>query len=193
MKKRIYIILIVILTITLTFVITLKFKVVDFTFAWILNFMLMFCVLMFTETLKSEHLSEYYLEKKWEQRGKIYKKIGINFYRKLLVLVGWEKLNKKANPVNGNMGTLLNLEYKTKQSELGHLIIFFIVLGFTIYVIIKFSFIKSIWLILLNILFNVYPIFLQRYNRPRIQKAIELNKYKERKTNAQQRFQEMAR
>jgi hypothetical protein len=91
------------------------------------------------------------------------------------------------------MGTLLNLEYKTKQSELGHLIIFFIVLWFTIYVIIKFSFIKSIWLILLNILFNVYPIFLQRYNRPRIQKAIELNKYKERKTNAQQRFQEMAR
>ena len=62
-----------ILTIVLTYVITLKFKIVDFTFAWILNFMLMFCVSMFTETLKSKHLSKYYLEKKWENRGKILK------------------------------------------------------------------------------------------------------------------------
>ena len=183
MKKVIYIILIVILTITLTFAITLKFKVVDFTFAWILNFILMFCISMFMETLKSKHLSEYYLEKKWEKRGKLYEKFGINFYRKLLVFVGWEKLNKKANPVNGNMETLINLEYKTKQSEIGHLIIFFIVLGFTIYVIIEFSFIKSLWLLFLNIILNVYPIFLQRYNRPRIQKAIELNKYKQRRTH----------
>jgi hypothetical protein len=181
MKKKILLTIIMILTILLMYVITLKFKVVDFTFAWILNFMLMFCVSMFTETLKSKHLSEYYLEKRWENRGKIYEKFGINFYRKLLVLVGWEKLNKKANPVNGNLETLINLEYKTKQSELGHLIIFLIVNGFTIYVIIKFTFIKSLWLIFLNVILNVYPIFLQRYNRPRLKKALELNKCRQRR------------
>jgi hypothetical protein len=74
----------------------------------------MFCVSMFTETLESKHLSEYCLEKKWENRGKIHEKFAINFYIKLLVLVIWEELNKKANPVKGNRETLINLEYKTK-------------------------------------------------------------------------------
>ena len=114
---------------------------------------------------------------------KNFENFGINFYRKLLVLVGWEKLNKKANPVNGNLETLINLQYKTKQSELGHLIIFLIVTGFTIYVIIKFTFIKSLWLIFLNVILNVYPIFLQRYNRPRLKRALELSKYRQRRSH----------
>ncbi len=147
-----------------------------FLFANYLNFTLMACIGVFTEKLKSKNTSNYFNQKVWENNGKIYKLLGINVFRKLLVWIGWEKLNKKANPVNGNMEALTNLEYNTKQSELAHLIVFFIVLGFTIYVIIEFSFIKSLWLIFLNILFNVYPIFLQRYNRPRLQKAFELNK-----------------
>ncbi|WP_369815121.1 hypothetical protein [Flavobacterium sp. TAB 87] len=109
--------------------------------------------------MKSKLLSKYYLEKKWENRGKIYENFGINFYRRLLFLVGWEKLNKKANPVNGNLETLINLKYKIKQSEVGHLIIFIVVNCFTIYVITKFTFIESLLLIILNVILNVYPIF----------------------------------
>jgi hypothetical protein len=55
-------------------VITLKFKVVNYVFAWILNFVLMFCVSMFTETLGSKHLSEYYLKKRGN-RGNIYENL----------------------------------------------------------------------------------------------------------------------
>jgi hypothetical protein len=58
----------------------------------------MFCVSMFTETLGSKHLSEYYLKKRGN-RGNIYGKFGVNFYITLLVLVGWEKLNKKTIPL----------------------------------------------------------------------------------------------
>lgn len=179
MRKIILLTLIILLTIGLTIGLVLYIGLKGFLFAWVLNFALMMCILMFTETLKSEFVSDYYKLKSWEQGGKIYEKLGINIFRKLLVLVGWEKLNKKANPVKNNIEDLTHLAYRTKQSELGHIIIFFIVLGFTIYVGIKFTIADSLWLIFLNIILNVYPAFLQRYNRPRFQRALEVMRYKQ--------------
>lgn len=179
MRKAILLVLIIIVTIALTYGVVIYIGVVGFLSAWILNFMLMMCVFFFTETLNSKFESDYYNEKHWERRGKIYEKLGINLFRKLLVVVGWEKLNKNANPVKNNIEALALLEYRTKQSELGHLIILFIVLGFTIYVAIIFTLTQSLWLLFLNVILNVYPILLQRYNRPRLQRALELIKYKQ--------------
>ena len=147
-----------------------------FLFAWILNLMLMMCVFQFTLTLKPEFKSTYYNEKKWEKKGEIYKSLGVNVFRKLLVLIGWEKLNKKANPVKKSLDALIHLEYVTKQSELGHIIIFFIVILFTIFVAVKFGITESLWLLILNVALNVYPIILQRYNRPRLKKAIQISR-----------------
>lgn len=147
-----------------------------FAFAWALNFLLMLCVFAFTEALKSQLNSSYYNEKGWEQRGKVYEHFGINFFRKLLVWIGWEKLNKKTNPIEKNTIALMNLHYQTKKSELGHVIVLLIVLGFNVFVAFKFGVLKSLWLLILNVLLNLYPIFLQRYNRPRIERAIKLSK-----------------
>ncbi|MES2811296.1 MAG: hypothetical protein V4670_02395 [Bacteroidota bacterium] len=182
MKKKIIIGVILIFTIVLTYGLVNYIGVKGFLFAWSLNFMLMMCVFAFTETLKANFTSGYYKEKVWEHKGKIYENLGINLFRKLLVLVGWEKLNKKANPVKNNLDALTHLEYRTKQSELGHLIIFFIVLGFTVYVAMKYGFIESLWLLLLNTILNVYPILLQRYNRPRLNKAIRINKNRKKQS-----------
>ena len=179
MQKVILLGLIIVATAGLTYGFVIYFGTVGFLSAWILNFMLMMCVFIFTQTLKSKFSSDYYKVKDWERNGKIYEKLGINIFRKLLVLVGWEKLNKKDNPVKNNIEALAHLEYRTKQSELGHLIIFFIVLCFTVYVSIKFSIVESLWLFFLNIILNVYPILLQRYNRPRLQRALTLIKYKQ--------------
>ena len=183
MRKKILLVLIILMTVGLIYGIVIYIGVLGFLFSWILNFILMFCVLLFTETLKPTFVSKYYQEKDCERRGKIYENLGINSFRKLLVIVGWEKLNKKANPVKNNIKALALLEYRTKQSELGHLIIFLIVLGFTIYVAIIFTLTESLWLLFLNIILNVYPVFLQRYNRPRLQRALELIKYKERRSH----------
>lgn len=176
MKKNLTLLSIILFTIALTWALAHYIKMDGFSFAWALNFMLMFGVLAFTETLKSPLTSSYYNVKGWEHGGKVYEPLGVNFYRKLLVWIGWEKLNKKANPVEKSTNALMTLRYKTKQSELGHLIILFIVLGFNVYVAFKFGVLKSLWLFLLNVLLNLYPIFLQRYNRPRIERALRLSK-----------------
>jgi hypothetical protein len=176
MRKTIILILIAIITISSIYALVHYVKMDGFLFAWTLNFLLMLCVLAFTEALKSQLTSPYYKEKGWERRGKTYEHIGINFFRKLLVWTGWEKLNKKSNPVEKSTKALMNLHYQTKKSELGHLIIFFIVLGFNVFVAFKFGVLKSLSLLILNVLLNLYPIFLQRYNRPRIERAINLSK-----------------
>ncbi len=179
MRKALYLFLITLLTISLTYALVYYIGMQGFLFAWSLNLLLMMCVFMFTQTLKSPFKSSYYSEKKWEVKGKIYEDLGIHFFRKLLVWLGWEKMNKKSNPISKNTQALLHLEYRTKQSELGHIIILFIVLAFNIIVASKFGIVESLWLLVLNIVLNVYPIFLQRYNRPRLERAIHLSKHRE--------------
>ena len=176
MRKNLILVLITTFTIGSICALVHYIRMDGFLFAWVLNFLLMFCVLAFTETQKSQLTSSYYDEKGWERRGKIYEPLGINFFRKLLVWTGWEKLNKKSNPIEKNTSVLMNLHYQTKKSELGHLIILVIVLGFNVFVALKFGALKSLWLLIFNILLNLYPIFLQRYNRPRIERAINLSR-----------------
>lgn len=132
-------------------------------------------VLHITQTFKPRLISTYFKSKKWEAEGKIYKRMGVNEFRKILVWVGWEKLNKTSNPVKKNLNTLKQLEYRTRQSEFGHLIIFFIVVIFEFVVMLKYGIIQSLWLFFLNIVLNVYPIGVQRYNRPRLRNIINSN------------------
>jgi len=176
MKKVLTLILIAIITIGSIYALVIYIKMDGFPFAWILNFLLMLFVVFFTDALKSPLGSSYYNEKGWEQKGKIYEHLGINFFRKLLVWTGWEKVIRKTNPIEKNTNALMNLYYRTKKSELDHVIILLIVLGFNVFVAFKFGLIKSLSLLILNVLLNLYPIFLQRYNRPRIQRALNLSK-----------------
>ncbi|GAA4793932.1 hypothetical protein GCM10023231_22880 [Olivibacter ginsenosidimutans] len=180
MKKTLTLTFIVIITIALTYALIHYIGMQGFSFAFSLNFLLMACVLTFTEALKSQLVSPYFNEKEWERKGKIYEFVGINLYRKLLVGIGWEKLNKKSKPAKKNTDVLIQLHYKTKQDELGHIIIFIIVLGFSIFVAVKFGIVKSLWLFIMNVLLNLYPILLQRYNRPRITRAINISKYSDK-------------
>ena len=129
-------------------------------------------VLHITQTFKLKLESTYYNSKKWETGGKIYIWFGVQGFRKVLVWVGWEKLSKAVNPVNKSLDALKHLEYSTRQSEFGHLIIFFIVFALTLLVGFYYGFKQSLWLLILNILLNAYPIGVQRFNRPRLLKAI---------------------
>lgn len=176
MKKIISLMSIAIATILSVFALVYYMRMDSFAFAWALNFLLMMWVSTFVEVVNSPMTSAYYNEKEWERKGKIYEFIGINYFRKLLVLIGWEKVIRKSNPIEKNTAALMNLHHQTKKSELGHLIIWYVVLCFTVFVALQFGFLKAIWLLALNILLNLFPVLLQRYNRPRIERAIKLSK-----------------
>jgi hypothetical protein len=176
MKKTFLLIIIPIVTIILTNGLIHSTEMQSVSFACFLNIVLLVGVRSFTETLNSQLTNQYFKEKAWERRGKIYETLGINFYRKLLVWIRWERISKKTKSVKKNTKALLNLHYQTKHDELGHLIVLIIVLGFNIFVAFKFGVLKSLWLLIVNILVNLYPVILQRYNRPRIQRTLQLSK-----------------
>ena len=172
MRKYIIFLLICLTTIVVTYYVALWQGLHSFVFAWVLNLLLMTLFLYLGETFNLQLTSRYFSIKAWEQEGKIYHYFGIHIFRKLLVYTGWEKLNKAVNPVNKNLKSLEHLELGTRKSEFFHLMIFIIVMGFTIYVGINDGFVQSLWLLVLNLLLNFYPVILQRYNRPRYQKLI---------------------
>ena len=137
-----------------------------------LNFLMMIWISivesLLKPALKSSHFNSYPIERE----GKVYKYLGVNFYRKLLLLSGWEKIRKKETPISRSLDLLLYYEYKTRASEFGHGIIAILVGFITLYVCVAYSFKEALWLIFLNILMNIYPIIVQRYNRPRVQRVI---------------------
>ena len=150
-----------------------KVEVTSFLFSWTLNFSLMFWISLVELQLQPALRHKYFKEQAWEKQGKIYEKLGVHWFRKLLVISGWEKLSQKKNPVRKNTTALLQLERATRVSEFGHLVIVVLVLLITIPVSFSYSVSEAIWLTVLNILLNVYPILVQRYNRPRLRRLMQ--------------------
>ena len=148
------------------------------TYSITLNFLLMIWMSIVETLLKPELKSPYFNCHRIEDEGKIYKYIGVLFFRKLLVLSGWEKIRKKETPIRKSLILLEYYEYRTRTSEFGHGIIAIIILIISVYVSMAYSFKETIWLIFLNIFMNIYPIIVQRYNRPRVRRVINKHKLK---------------
>ena len=178
MKKTFVLFAIAAIAVASTFALIKYTRMESFAFAIALNFLLMLFVVIFTDVLKSPFNFSHFDERKWERKGVVYESLGVNLFRKLLIWTGWEKVIRKAHPVEKNTKALTNLYYQTKKSEVDHTFILLIVLGFNIFVAVKFGLIKSMSLLISNILLHVYPIILQRYNRPRIARAIKISERK---------------
>ncbi|WP_143960146.1 glycosyl-4,4'-diaponeurosporenoate acyltransferase CrtO family protein [Litoribacter populi] len=146
------------------------FTVSSFVFSWTLNFLLMAWFTFLASQIDFKLDSGYFESKKFEKEGKIYGYLGVHYYRRLLVWVGWEKITRQKNPVQKSISALKLVEYNSRSSEFGHTIIALIVLILTLAV--PNSLNDAKWLIITNILLNIYPIMLQRFNRPRLLKII---------------------
>ena len=116
-------------------------------------------------------------------RGKtIYDLIGIKFYKKYLPTTGdlvrrWRKIKQIEIGKANQIAELYRYERKTRNYEWRHLIgaVLFVVLIFLIER--KLTIFDWIFLALLNLVINIYPIFLQRYNRIRIVNVLKRNNY----------------
>jgi hypothetical protein len=145
----------------------------SFIFAFELNFLMMGWFAFSTPHLKINYEWNYFLPKKIENNGKIYNYFGVNLFRKLLVIVGWERITNSMNmAVKKDFENLKSREKNTRAGEFSHLLIAIIVLILTL--ILTSSIKEAKWLIITNIIFHIYPVFTQRYNRPRYLRAINI-------------------
>lgn len=142
------------------------------SFSMAFNFLLMFWVAVFESQVKPALDSPYFDTYPFEKQGKIYRMLGVEWYRAILVKSGWEKLRQQTMPISKSHQAFLAYERGSRVAEAGHLVVGIIVLIVTGYVAFTYSFRAIGWLVLFNLFLNVYPVLLQRYTRPRLRRMI---------------------
>lgn len=141
-------------------------------FSIALNFLLMFWVSIYENQVKPALDSPYFDSQPFEKQGKIYRNFGVTLYQAILVKSGWEKLRQKGMPIRKTLRDVEAYERGSRAAEVGHLAVAVVVLAVTVYVIITHSLRDARWLIITNLLLNIYPVLLQRHIRPRLQQLI---------------------
>ncbi|MGE5262596.1 MAG: hypothetical protein ACM3S0_04375 [Acidobacteriota bacterium] len=128
-----------------------------------------------TETLLA-HLSfppAYYDTKPFERTGQLYERIGIRLVKKLLRRGPLRILSPTLQfPKEKTVSALRNLENEMRKAETAHALTFILMLWVVGYAAVKGWLDAVIWMLLFDVLINVYPIMLQRYNRIKLQELI---------------------
>lgn len=137
------------------------------------NFALMFWFTILESQLRPTLHSRYFNSYPFEKQGALYRMLGIEWYRAILIKSGWEKIRQQQTPIKKSLSDFQAYERGTRVAEVGHIVVAVIVLIVNGYVLFAYSARNAIWLLVFNILLNVYPVLLQRYTRPRLQRMIE--------------------
>jgi len=113
----------------------------------------------------------------WRGRS-IYELLGVRFFKKYLLpdqLLLFRLRGKKA--MQGGQGLLLaelkRLEWETRRNEVIHLLGLLLTAAFLVIKSPQLSIVQSLAIVAINLYVNVYPIFVQRYNRLRITRLLE--------------------
>lgn len=148
------------------------FPVASFIFSFDLHFILMAWYAFSLPYLKLDYSSSYYDSKPIENNGKLYTYFGVNAFRWFLKIIGWNKISDKSNgQVKKDLVRLKKREKHTREAEFAHLILFIHFVLIALYFSTKYN---VLWLLVLNVLLHAFPIFIQRYNRPRYLKLIAI-------------------
>ncbi len=118
--------------------------------------------------------NSYYAINKPEILKKIYKLLGIKYFKWFLLKIFWGKKENKAKYFNGSKSGLEQFDFQTRQSEFGHLGAVIIVTVVSILLFYKSHFTLAIITLTINLIFNLYPIILQRMHRLQIERIASI-------------------
>ena len=112
--------------------------------------------------------SNYYQIHHPKRLKKWYKKLGVESFRKFLLATFWKKKEQQQKFFNGKISGLRVFEIQTKKAEFGHLLPFILISLISIYFVLLQKWWIFLFTLLVNIIFNFYPILLQRHHRHRL-------------------------
>jgi hypothetical protein len=143
-------------------------------FAFCLNLFVMVWVVVNAGVWRL-HLSlgpRYYHIRAFEKNGRIYKSLGIRLLKKLLRRGPLSILNPELRLSEGR-SALSKLDQKMRDAETGHVVVFATMLTITAYPVLQGWWKATAWWLLFNVLINIYPVMLQRYNRARLELLVD--------------------
>ncbi|MCO6164071.1 hypothetical protein [Flavobacterium sp. NRK F7] len=124
--------------------------------------------------LKMNFLYWYLKPKKIELNGELYQTLGVDYFKSItpFELIGKIKNTKTVTIKRKNQTELKKYFKDTIAGEIAHLVSLFILFVVVAFCILKELFVTAVLFFLTNILVNLYPIFLMRFNRFRISKVL---------------------
>lgn len=139
-------------------------------FAFLANWLIMSWVALIGQISNLPLLPrEYYEIKKFERSGKLYERFGIVWFKKIVRREPFSIFSPKLKlPREKTPASLKSLENEMRKVETSHIFIFILVLPLIGYALLMRWYDSAAWLTLFNILFNGYPVLLQRYNRVKL-------------------------
>ena len=142
-------------------------------YAVFVNFIFLAVATALTTALELPLLPQsYFAPKQLEGNGRIYRWTGLVAFVSVLRLIGWERLWRKQTPIRSDLDALRAYADGTRGAEAIHVVAGVCTLGLTLSIALRYTLIATKWLWLVNVLVNLYPVMLQRYNRPRVDRLI---------------------
>jgi cytochrome b561 len=143
-------------------------------FAFLINWLVMSWVAVMGQFVTFPSFpSSYYEIKPFEQSGRVYEQLGVSLFKKIVRRSPFTVFSPTLRfPPQKTTPALRNLENEMRKAETSHMAIFFMILVLVIYALINGWFDAIAWLLFFNIIFNGYPVMLQRYNRIKIQELV---------------------
>jgi len=108
----------------------------------------------------------------------VFKNLGVEYFRRGLMLFFWGSKKNRAKFFSGGKDGLQNLIIQTKQSEFGHVGGFLAVTAAIIYLLCYQHYLLAGLCFLINIVGNLYPVILQRHHRMRIERMMRIEEKK---------------
>ncbi len=112
--------------------------------------------------------SKYYEIKDAKKINFWFKKLKGEWFRNFLLKTVWRKKTAQKKFFDGTISGINNFEVQTQKSEFGHLIPFVIISLLCVYFAMRGFWWAVFFTTLVNVIFNFYPILLQRHHRGRL-------------------------
>ena len=143
-------------------------------FAFLVNWLIMSWVAVMGQFVTFPLFpSAYYEIKPFERTGRFYERLGVHLFKKVVRGGLFSVFSPTLRfPAKKTTSALKYLENEMWKAETSHVAIFLLILLLVGYALFKGWWDAVAWLLLINILFNGYPVLLQRYNRIKIQDLI---------------------
>ncbi len=144
------------------------------TFALLLNCFVLSQVAGSTQVSPVTLPASYFRLRRVERGGRIYRYLGIRFFKRLMTSTLYRKLNPDFNFRRASL-TPRDLWNRMQDAEAAHALVFGLMLLCSGFALVVGSFYAAFWLLFFNLIGNAYPVMLQRYNRGRLEQIFGEN------------------
>lgn len=117
---------------------------------------------------------DYYRVDNPKLLNKVFRLLGIRYFKTFLLFIFWGRKNNRKRYFNGSQSGLQDFDYQTRQSEFGHLASLAAILVASVILYSHATAALFVITTLINLLFNLYPVLLQRSHRLQIQRLQQI-------------------